>query len=66
MKTKKVNWGDYRIPGNTGFDIGDGEFIIADKYLHNGWGNYKLAMNGDPENTATKNAVQWEANEWWK
>ncbi len=60
-----MNWGDYRIPGNTGFDIGDGEFMIADKYVNNGWQNYKTARN-DPENVATKNAEQAEVKEWWK
>lgn len=65
-KTKKVNWGDYRIPGNTGFDIGDGEFMIADKYVNHGWQNYKLAINGDPENEATKKAARAEAQQWWK
>jgi len=64
--SRKVNWGDYRIPGNTGFDIGDGEFMIAEKYVNNGWQNYKLAINGDPENEATKKAAQTEVLEWWK
>lgn len=65
-KSRKVNWGDYRIPGNTGFDIGDGEFVIADKYVNNGWQNYKLATSGDPEDEATKTALISEALEWWK
>ena len=65
-KSKKVNWGDYRIPGNTGFDVGDGEFMIDDKYVKNGWQNYKAARSGDPENAATKNAESAEAIEWWK
>ena len=65
-KSKKVKWGDYRIPGNTGFDVGDGEFMIDDKYVKNGWQNYKAARSGDPENAATKNAESAEAIEWWK
>ncbi len=65
-KTRKVNWGDYRIPGNTGFDVGDGEFAIADKYANNGWQSYKLATAGDPEKEATKKAIAAEAKLWWK
>ncbi len=65
-KTKKVNWGDYRIPGNTGFDIGDGGFMIADKYVNNGWQNYKRSTGDDPEDEATKKAIQSEAQLWWK
>ena len=65
-KSKKVNWGDYRIPGNTGFDICDGEFMIDDKYVKNGWQNYKASRSDDPENAATKKAERAEAIEWWK
>lgn len=65
-KSKKVNWGDYRIPGNTGFDIGDGEFMIDDKYVKNGWQNFKASRSDDPENAATKKAERAEAIEWWK
>ena len=40
--------------------------MIDDKYVKNGWQNYKAVRIGDPENAATKNAEFAEAIEWWK
>jgi len=65
---KKCNWGDYRIPEcnwKNGCDIGAADFSISDKYLKNGWENYRLAMN-DPEKPETQKARQKEAEKWWK
>jgi hypothetical protein len=42
-KSKKCNFGDYRIPeceGSNGCDIGAGEFSINPKYRENGWQSY--------------------------
>ncbi len=64
-KTKIVNWGDYRIPASKGIDIGDGEFMIADRFVKNGWQNYKQSR-GNPEDSATGAAERKEAWEWWK
>jgi len=64
-KTKIVNWGDYRIPASKGIDIGDGEFMIAERFVKNGWQNYKQSR-GNPEDTATSLAGLKEAWEWWK
>ena len=66
--SKKCNWGDYRIPGcnwNNGCDTGAGEFSINDKYLKNGWENYKLAWGTYPETSKVIKARQKESEKWW-
>jgi hypothetical protein len=64
--TKKCNWGDYRIPESGDFDIGAGEFSVDDKYVKNGWENYKLAWGTYPETLEVKKARQKENEQWWK
>jgi hypothetical protein len=67
--TKKCNWGDYRIPECNwvnGCDIGAGEFSISDKYLKNGWENYRLAYFSDPDTPVSQKARQKEDEQWWK
>ena len=64
--TKKCNWGDRRIPESKELDIGDGDFMIDDKYVKNGWENYKLAWNTYPETPAVIKARQKENEKWWK
>lgn len=65
-KIKKCNWGDYRIPDSGNFDVGAGEFSFDEKYVKNGWENYKLAWNGSNLNTDAERARQIELEEWWK
>ncbi len=36
-KSKKANWGEYRIPDSGDLDIGAGEFGVNPKYKDNGW-----------------------------
>jgi len=38
---KKCNWGDGRIPDCGDLDIGAGEFFPNEKYLNNGWQDYR-------------------------
>lgn len=64
--SKRVNWGDYRIPASKELDIGDGEFAVNNKYIANGWQNYKTAWSGDREEAATKHAQQIEEKHWWE
>jgi hypothetical protein len=64
--TKKCNWGDYRIPESGNLDSGAGEFMIDDKYVKNGWENYKLAWQTYPETQEVIKARQKEKEEWWK
>ncbi|MEM6805648.1 MAG: hypothetical protein AAF696_29895, partial [Bacteroidota bacterium] len=42
-KSKKCNWGDYRIPDSQKLDTGVGEFSPAEKYATYGWSNYRKA-----------------------
>lgn len=63
--SKKCNWGDYRIPESKALDIGVGDFSINDKYLKNGWENYKLA-NSDSDKPEVKRAKEKELEKWWK
>ena len=65
-KTIKCNWGDYRIPESRNFDIGAGEFSVAEKYLLNGWGNYKLAWGTYPETQDVLSAKRMENLHWWE
>ncbi|TSA50494.1 MAG: hypothetical protein D4R43_02170 [Sphingobacteriales bacterium] len=64
--SKKCNWGDYRIPDSGDLDIGAGEFSVADKYLQNGWSNYKIAWSGNPNNPDEMKARQIEFQKWWE
>ena len=64
--SKKCNWGDYRIPDSDNFDIGAGQFSVDDKYVKNGWENYKLAWGTYPETVEVKKARQKEDEQWWK
>lgn len=36
-KTKRCNWGDYRIPNSGDLDVGAGDFSPNKKYVQNGW-----------------------------
>ena len=67
--TKKCNWGDYRIPEcewNNGCDIGAGEFSISERFVKNGWENYKSAYTVEPDKSEAKKAKQKENEKWWK
>jgi hypothetical protein len=64
--SKKCNWGDYRIPESGDLDIGAGEFSVDDKYVKNGWTNYKLAWGTYTETPEVKQARQKENVQWWK
>jgi hypothetical protein len=40
-KSKKCNWGDYRIPDCKDLDVGAGVFIANEKYIRSGWGEFE-------------------------
>ena len=61
--TKKCNWGDYRIPNSRELDQGAGEFSPDDKYLSNGWENYRKAWNNSLEG---EKARKEEERKWWE
>lgn len=64
--TKRCNWGDYRIPNCGDLDGGAGGFSPIDKYLMNGWQNYRDANWGEPETPKSKKAAALENVRWWK
>lgn len=39
-KDKRCLWGDDRLPYVQGFDVGDGEIVVAPRYRKNGWETY--------------------------
>lgn len=61
----KCNWGDYRIPNSNNLDIGVAEFLPDDKYLENGWKNYKLAYSNSDDTPGVKEARNKEKEKWW-
>lgn len=66
-KTKKCNWGDYRIPESGDLDIGAGEFSVNGKYVKNGWLSYSLESMA-PNNAIVKPKVDKKAKskKWWE
>ncbi len=65
-KTKKCNWGDYRIPQSKALDSGDGEFAVNKKYDLFGWKNYRIAWSDDPWVKGTGQAREAENKHWWE
>ncbi|MGC3943803.1 MAG: hypothetical protein QM762_04550 [Chryseolinea sp.] len=45
-KTKRCNWGDFRIPDSRDLDFGSGLFSVNPKYSQNGWNDFRF---GDRE-----------------
>lgn len=63
--SKKCNWGDFRIPGSGQMDNGVSEFHVIDKYVRNGWENYRSAWTGNPEAPEVVKARAEEFRKWW-
>lgn len=60
---KKCIWGDYRLPYTFDFDQGDGEMIVNEKYIKNGWQSY---MDGS-EFTCDEGTGNCQLKDkWWK
>ncbi len=65
-KLKKCNWGDYRVPNiNCDFDIGVGEFNVAEKYRANGWLDITL-RNKMPNGAIVEARASKAGKEWWQ
>jgi hypothetical protein len=66
--SKKCNWGDYRIPESNDLDIGAGEFSVDEKYVKNGWENYRLLWLGNYNGNSpeSQKALKKEREKWWK
>jgi hypothetical protein len=63
---KRCNWGDYRIPACGDLDEGAGGFSPSDKYLMNGWQNYRDAYSGGNDARKAARAINGENLKWWK
>ncbi|MEO6819456.1 MAG: hypothetical protein ABI204_06995 [Ginsengibacter sp.] len=66
LKSKKCNWGDYRIPQSKALDSGDGEFAVNKKYDLFGWKNYRIAWSDDPWVKGTGQPREAENKHWWE
>lgn len=64
-KSKKCNWGDFRIPDSRGLDIGAGEFSPWDKFDNYGWENYNLGHEYSSNTPEAIAARKKENEEWW-
>lgn len=64
--TKKVHWGEWRIPFSGGLDIGAGEFWPAQKYLNNGWEFFSDRNNVIKKNPDGRGYSRQLESEWWK
>lgn len=65
-KSKKCNWGDYRIPDCGDLDTYVGEFGVSDKYVKNGWESYMQAFWAEVDSPQSKRARAIEASKWWE
>lgn len=65
-KSKKCNWGDFRIPESNGLDGGTGEFMPMEKYLDYGWRNYYTIQIGSSDDAKRIAAERIEYDKWWK
>lgn len=64
-KSKKCNFGDYRIPESGDLDIGAGEFSPDPKYFEKGWKHYILSLYGETERDVETGRNK-EKEKWWK
>jgi hypothetical protein len=62
-KSKKCNWGDYRMPDSKKLDGGAGDVSINEKYTNNGWETFVAAYSADEEKAGR--AQKTEEAKWW-
>ena len=65
-KIEKIcRWGDYRVPNvDSNFDVGTGEFNVAQKYWERGWLN--IALKNKMPNGAIIETKKVESKQWWE
>jgi hypothetical protein len=63
-KSKKCNWGDFRMPDSKELDSGAGDVSINEKYINNGWSTFVAVYSADGDKA--KKALQIERAKWWK
>ncbi len=61
QKSKKCIWGDYRLPFTFDFDCGDGEMVVCDKYVKNGWQTF----NAGTEYISSEDDKWVFKDRWW-
>ncbi len=63
---KKCHWGDYRVPSiDCSFDIGAGEFVVAEKHHKKGW--IDIALKGKINSLDIIEAKNTETTKsWWE
>ncbi len=63
---KKCHWGDYRVPSiDCSFDIGVGEFNVAEKYWKKGWLDIAL-KNKIPNLNGIETTKAETTKSWWE
>jgi len=63
-KSKKCNWGDFRIPDSKELDSGAGDVVINHKFITFGWQTFVDSYSADQDQA--KKALQLEETKWWK
>jgi len=63
--TKRVHWGDWRIPESGDLDIGAGFFSVNERYVKNGWESYMNSWLSDDAEERER-ARRKEREQWWR
>jgi len=63
-KSKKCNWGDFRIPDSKDLDIGAGYIVINNKFMKFGWQTF-VDPNSPLQDQAKKDLLL-QGTKWWK
>lgn len=58
---KTCIWGDRRLPFTFDFDCGDGEMVVCDRYVSNGWRTF----NAHAETIETPDGRREPKDKWW-
>jgi len=66
LKSKKCNWGDYRIPESEGLDIGIPEFLPDAKYSKYGWRSFVEAYGYSEDITSLDREIAREEEQEYK
>ncbi len=62
-KSKRCNWGDFRMPDSKELDSGAGDVVISEKYAKNGWETFVAAYSADSDKA--EKALKIESKKWW-
>ena len=63
-KSKKCNWGDFRMPDSRELDQGAGDVSINQKFIKFGWETFVKAYIGNQDEQ--KKALEIENKKWWE